>query len=81
MSDVLPDLEWLAGRGYDVVMGTRKADGAVGVYVALEHLNLSEPKEFHALTLVDAIRQAAFWVDSDQAPPAPVSPGSPVEDK
>jgi hypothetical protein len=69
MADVLPDIEWLTGRGYDVVMGTRKANGAVGVYVALEHPNLPVPKEFCALTLADAIRQAAFWAGSAQAPP------------
>ena len=52
---------WLAEAGYDVVIGSRKADGAEGFYAALEHLDLTEPEEFYASTLPEAIRRAFAW--------------------
>jgi transcriptional regulator with XRE-family HTH domain len=54
-------IRWLAEAGYDVVAGSRKADGAEGFYCALEHLDLAEPEEFYGETIPDAIRRAHAW--------------------
>ena len=46
---------------YEVIAGSRKADGADGFFAALEHLDLCEPEEFYGDTLPEAIGRAHAW--------------------
>ena len=57
----LRDMHWLIEARYEVIAGSRKADGASGFFAALEHLDLCEPEEFYGDTLPEAIRRAHAW--------------------
>jgi hypothetical protein len=57
------DLAALAAAGFDVCLGTRKAQGAAGVYVSLEHLDLDEPEEFYAPAFPEAVAKAREWAE------------------
>lgn len=60
-SQVLRAMRWLVGSGYEVVVGSRKADGAEGFYAALEHLDLAEPEEFYGDAISGAVLRAHAW--------------------
>ena len=57
----LRDMHWLIEARYEVIAGSRKADGADGFFAALEHLDLCEPEEFYGDRLPEAIGRAHAW--------------------
>lgn len=60
-SEALRAMHWLVNARYEVIAGSRKADGAGGFFAALEHLDLCEPEEFYGETLPEAIGRAYAW--------------------
>jgi hypothetical protein len=66
-SKLLENLDRLAGAGFDVTLGARKAPSATGVYVTLEHLRLDEPREFGAegrAGFAEAVAFACGWASA-----------------
>lgn len=65
----LQALRALSNAGYDVVIGKRKAPGAAGWYVSLEHLDLGEPEEFKADSMAEALAAAWRWEQANAQQP------------
>ncbi len=73
-------MRWLIDARYEVIAGSRKADGAQGFFAALEHLDLYEPEEFYGDTLPEAIRRAHAWAVAKERENASSSSAATGED-